>query len=153
MEDSNRVEVVLNDGTVKRGDMVLGCDGVHSLIRQRIWDPANQKIPRPIMVQEKTSIITRWKCLVAMGLVAAKLVEQDMTVVHDDGYSFLFLTQPEKLFFVFFQLEHEFRWPERSQYTNADAEAVVPLLAIQSVRRSCLGGLFHKGRRLYLTPS
>ncbi|EAU36861.1 predicted protein [Aspergillus terreus NIH2624] len=124
-QDSTGVEVILENGAVERGDMVLGCDGVHSLVRQRMWDLANQKIPRIITAQEKTSMVTRWKCLVGMGPPAPALGERDMTVVHDDGYSFLFLTQPDKLFFfVFFRLEHEFCWPERRQYTDADAETL-----------------------------
>ncbi|PKX88406.1 uncharacterized protein P174DRAFT_455572, partial [Aspergillus novofumigatus IBT 16806] len=32
------VEVCLADGTVETGDMVLSCDGVHSLMRSFMWD-------------------------------------------------------------------------------------------------------------------
>jgi 2-polyprenyl-6-methoxyphenol hydroxylase-like FAD-dependent oxidoreductase len=140
-QDCNGVEVSLDDGTVERGDMVLGCDGVHSLVKRRMWDLANQKIPRVITAQEKTSMVTRWKCLVGMGPAAPELGERDMTVVHDDRYSFLFLTQPDKLFFfVFFRLEHEFRWPERRRYTDADAEALAASVASHPICETLVFG-------------
>ncbi|KAF4236331.1 hypothetical protein CNMCM8980_003093 [Aspergillus fumigatiaffinis] len=140
-QDCNGVEVSLDDGTVERGDMVLGCDGVHSLVKRRMWDLANQKIPRVITAQEKTSMVTRWKCLVGMGPAAPELGERDMTVVHADRYSFLFLTQPDKLFFfVFFRLEHEFRWPERRRYTDADAEALAASVASHPICETLVFG-------------
>ncbi|PKX89962.1 FAD-dependent oxidoreductase [Aspergillus novofumigatus IBT 16806] len=140
-QDSNGVEVILGDGTVERGDMVLGCDGVHSLVKQRMWDLANQNIPGVITTQEKTSMVTRWKCLVGMGPAAPELGERDMTVVHDDRYSFLFLTQPDKLFFfVFFRLDHEFRWPERRRYTDADAEALATSVASHPICETLVFG-------------
>ena len=47
------VEVMLADGTCEKGDMVIGCDGVHSLIRETMWDQGNRSIPGLITVQEK----------------------------------------------------------------------------------------------------
>jgi len=48
------VEVVLNDGTVESGDMVLGCDGVHSLVRSAMWDHASKTTAGLITAKEKT---------------------------------------------------------------------------------------------------
>jgi 2-polyprenyl-6-methoxyphenol hydroxylase-like FAD-dependent oxidoreductase len=50
----DRVEVCLADGTVETGDMVLGCDGVHSLMRSFMWDHATKTSPGLIQVKEKT---------------------------------------------------------------------------------------------------
>lgn len=54
VEKSDGIEVILKDGTVEKGDMVLGCDGVHSIVRSRMWELANQQFPRPITAKEKT---------------------------------------------------------------------------------------------------
>jgi 2-polyprenyl-6-methoxyphenol hydroxylase-like FAD-dependent oxidoreductase len=76
-----------------------------------------------------------------MGPAAPELGERDMTVVHADRYSFLFLTQPDKLFFfVFFRLEHEFRWPERRRYTDADAEALAASVASHPICETLVFG-------------
>ncbi len=37
-ETSTGVEVMLSDGTVEKGDIVLGCDGVHSVVRRLMWE-------------------------------------------------------------------------------------------------------------------
>ncbi|KGO77075.1 Monooxygenase, FAD-binding [Penicillium italicum] len=141
------VEVVLDDGTVEKGDMVMGCDGVHSLVRNRMWDFANQKLPRVITTQEKTSIVTSWKCLVGMGPPAPELGEGGMTVVHNNGYSFLFLTQPDKLFFfVFFRLDKSFTWPQRQRYTDADAEELAASVANHSLCETLVFGEIWKKR-------
>ena len=47
------VEVRLADGSREKGDLVIGCDGVHSLIRETMWDQGNKSIPGLITVQEK----------------------------------------------------------------------------------------------------
>ena len=54
-EDSNSVEVKLGNGTVEVGDMVLGCDGVRSMVRTCMWDNANLTNPGKITAKEKTS--------------------------------------------------------------------------------------------------
>ncbi|KAI9369639.1 hypothetical protein BJX61DRAFT_545412 [Aspergillus egyptiacus] len=152
-DSSTGVEVILEDGSVERGDMILGCDGVHSLIRTKMWEFANRSttIPRPITVQEKTSLVTCWKCLVGVAPAMPELGERDMTVVHDDRYSFLFLTQPTKtFFFVFFRLKgregEEFCWPQRKRYTDADAEEVAVRIAHHPVCETLVFGEVWKRR-------
>lgn len=48
------VEVKLSDGTIEKGDMVLGCDGVYSLMRGLMWDHANKTTTGLITAKEKT---------------------------------------------------------------------------------------------------
>ena len=36
-QDAARVRVVLDDGTVESGDIVIGADGVHSSVRALMW--------------------------------------------------------------------------------------------------------------------
>jgi len=48
------VEVTMADGTVERGDIVVGCDGVNSLVREIMWDFANKTTPGMITAKEKT---------------------------------------------------------------------------------------------------
>lgn len=48
------VEVTLKDGSVEKGDMVLGCDGVHSKTRSLMWQHADATAPGLITEKEKT---------------------------------------------------------------------------------------------------
>jgi 2-polyprenyl-6-methoxyphenol hydroxylase-like FAD-dependent oxidoreductase len=49
------VEVTLTNGDVETGDIVLGADGVYSMVRSIMWEQANKAQPGLITVQEKTS--------------------------------------------------------------------------------------------------
>ncbi len=48
------VAVELSDGTLETGDVLLGCDGVHSLVRSAMWDHASSTAAGLITVKEKT---------------------------------------------------------------------------------------------------
>lgn len=50
----NGVQVTLADNTVEEGDIVIGADGVHSIVRQLMWDHANTLAPNTITAAEKT---------------------------------------------------------------------------------------------------
>lgn len=54
-EDEDGVEVFCNDGTSERGDLVIGCDGVHSKVRQTMWENAAKLDPALITASEKKS--------------------------------------------------------------------------------------------------
>lgn len=54
-EDEEGVEVFCDDGTSERGDLVIGCDGVHSKVRQTMWENAAKLEPGLITASEKKS--------------------------------------------------------------------------------------------------
>ena len=55
VDNENEVYVELEDGSVEKGDLVVGCDGVHSTVREAMWTIANQTIPDFITNKEKQS--------------------------------------------------------------------------------------------------
>lgn len=44
-EDEHGVQVRLADGTYERGDIVVGADGVHSKVRELMWEHVNALPP------------------------------------------------------------------------------------------------------------
>jgi 2-polyprenyl-6-methoxyphenol hydroxylase-like FAD-dependent oxidoreductase len=54
IETKDGVRVEMTDGTIEEGDILLGCDGVHSKVRELMWKNANEIIPNYITVKEKT---------------------------------------------------------------------------------------------------
>ncbi|KAI1444244.1 FAD/NAD(P)-binding domain-containing protein [Annulohypoxylon stygium] len=136
-QNANGVEVLLSDGTSEKGDLVLGCDGVYSRIRNLMWNHADAVSPGRISSEEKSSLKTNWKCLVGTGPPEPGLGERDMTVVHDNRFSFLALTQPNRAFwFVFFRLDEPFAWPQRANYTTKEAEELAASIADHPVSDS-----------------
>lgn len=55
IQDDEGIRVVLADGTVEKGDIVVGCDGVNSIVRHAIWAHANEAVPNYITSTEKRS--------------------------------------------------------------------------------------------------
>lgn len=53
-EDSDGVKVFLDDGSVESGDIVVGADGVHSTVRNIMWEHANQRSPGTISNREQS---------------------------------------------------------------------------------------------------
>ena len=53
-ESEDGVRVSLDDGSYEDGDMVVGCDGVASAVRQIMWDNANKAVPNTISKKEMT---------------------------------------------------------------------------------------------------
>ncbi|KAI9164120.1 FAD-dependent monooxygenase DEP2 [Paramyrothecium foliicola] len=148
------VEVVLNDGTVEVGDIVLGCDGVNSRVRGFMWDHANKTSMGTITAKEKRAMKTMWKCLVGTGPPVPELGERDMTAIHNNRYSFLTLTQPDRVFwFAFFRLDKATSWPHRARYTDQDADALAATVADHPVSDTLLfGELWKKKDRGALIP-
>lgn len=53
IEEAESTKVVLADGTEYFGDLVVGADGVHSKVREIMWEKANRTIPHFITAAEK----------------------------------------------------------------------------------------------------
>ncbi|KAK7757299.1 hypothetical protein SLS62_000849 [Diatrype stigma] len=52
-EENSKVHVRLADGKTFTGDLVVGADGVHSMMREIMWEKANSAVPGMIPSQEK----------------------------------------------------------------------------------------------------
>ncbi|KAH8197653.1 hypothetical protein TruAng_008197 [Truncatella angustata] len=130
----DRVEVKLSTGEVETGDMVLGCDGVHSLVRNIMWDHATKTSPGLIQTKEKTSLKTSWKTLVFITPGIPELGERDLTVTYNDGFTFLVTSQPNAVyFFVIFRHDKPFTWPRRERHTDAEADELAARVADKPV--------------------
>jgi 2-polyprenyl-6-methoxyphenol hydroxylase-like FAD-dependent oxidoreductase len=53
IETQQGVRVTLADGSYEEGDIVVGCDGVRSMVRDKIWRMANKISPKLISDREK----------------------------------------------------------------------------------------------------
>lgn len=146
-QDENGVEVVLADGTVEKGDILIGADGVRSPVRSVMWECANKKTPGLITAKEKTCMKTRWKLLLGMGPAAPELGFNDMTVSHDSNYSLMCLTQPDHCYFsAFFKLDQEYSWPTIKRYTAEEAEEAAASIADHPVSDTIVFGELWKKR-------
>ncbi|KAH6603968.1 fad binding domain-containing [Trichoderma cornu-damae] len=137
----DRVEVKLGDGTVEVGDMVLGCDGVHSHMRTLMWQHAGKTSPGLIPNKEKTSLKTSWKTLALTTPPIPELGDSYLTVTYNRGITFLATSQPHAVyFFVIFALDEPFTWPHRERYTEEDAQKLADLVIDKPITQELLFG-------------
>ncbi|KAJ5918466.1 FAD-dependent monooxygenase [Penicillium verhagenii] len=116
------VKVLLEDGSIEEGDLVIGCDGVHSAVRSLMWRNANAKIPGYITTTEKKSLFCDWTALVGLSPTLPGMSNCDMTCTHYPGRSFLVIGQKTYTFwFVFFKNPQRLHWPSRPRWSDADA--------------------------------
>ena len=57
LQDSESATVVLEDGTKETGDIVIGTDGVHSKVREFIWEHARRSQKSGDVEELKTSML------------------------------------------------------------------------------------------------
>lgn len=128
---------------------MIGCDGIHSLVRQKMWDNADKVSPGLITIKERkgsptpnaydiqvqyanvnfTAMMTSWTCLVGMGPGTPGL-RSELSCTHNNGYNFLIGTQPHRtFFFVFFRVDKPYSQYTRPRWTEKDAnEAAAKVL-------------------------
>ncbi|KAL1862373.1 hypothetical protein Plec18170_001199 [Paecilomyces lecythidis] len=147
-QDKDGVEVILADGTVEKGDMVLGADGVRSPVRSMMWEHANKKTPGFITAEEKRkSMKTSFKVLLGMGPPASEVGERDMTICSDSRFVLTTVSQPTHLFFCVYQkLEKDLFWPRQPRYTTEDMEALAESVADHPVSDTIVFGELWKKR-------
>ncbi|KAL8766492.1 MAG: hypothetical protein Q9194_006251 [Teloschistes cf. exilis] len=143
VDNEEEAFVELDGGSVERGDLIVGCDGVHSTVRKAMWEIANQTIPNFITPQEKQTMVTTYSCLlgIAPQQAGTGFNEQDMIFVSNQGYTFQFLTQPDKIYFmIHHKLPEPVRWPNRIRYSEKDAEELAAKFAEHPIGDSLVFG-------------
>jgi FAD dependent monooxygenase len=55
IDNDDEAGVELADGSIEHADIVVGCDGVHSTVRDSMWANANRSIPGYISKKEQES--------------------------------------------------------------------------------------------------
>ncbi|CAN9317351.1 unnamed protein product [Alternaria alternata] len=117
----------LADGSVEVGDMVIGADGVHSLVRQLMWDYASEFEPGTIPENEKEVMrFSEFRGIFGVSTVkdSFNLGPADTHVVLGQDNTKMVFTQHGKVYWGI-TFKDEAHLPEkRDKATEADIEAV-----------------------------
>ncbi|KAF4778492.1 hypothetical protein HER10_EVM0005774 [Colletotrichum scovillei] len=148
-EESSKTRVILADGREFVGDVVVGADGVHSKVREIMWDKANAANPGMITVEEKRAMVTQYNAIVMASSPVPGLGSHDMEVTSNDKFSFLLLCQPEWISIIVHNKlpeEQHCTWPTRRRYTESDMEALVSKISEYPVTETVVFGELWKRR-------
>ncbi|EXK33707.1 hypothetical protein FOMG_10958 [Fusarium oxysporum f. sp. melonis 26406] len=149
IEDNSSARVVLADGREFVGDVVVGSDGVHSKVREIMWDKANALRPGMITVDEKRAMVTQYNAIVMASSPVPGIGAHDMEITSNDKYSFLLLCQPDWISIIVHSKlpeDQQCTWPTSRRYTEADMEALVSKISERPVTDTVVFGELWKRR-------
>lgn len=150
IDSEDGIEVKLEDGTSEHGDILIGCDGVHSQVRELMWRNANKLCENYISADEKrcrlpfplrtlngvcidglfTALITTYNSLIGVAKTIPGIGTRDMHWVCHTGLSFLILTQPDQTyFFVNWKMPQQMRYPTKAKWSVDEAEKAAQSVA------------------------
>lgn len=128
------VHVLLTDGTVEEGDIVIGADGVHSDVRSQMWDYASKSEPSVVPESDKTVLFSEYDAMFGVSKMDGHhedygMAAAETNVVFGQGVTKLFFQQQgEQLWAIVFKDKYS-QPPKRFKATDGDMEEVAKRFA------------------------
>ncbi|CAK3773367.1 FAD binding domain [Lecanosticta acicola] len=133
------VVVECEDGSSYDGDLVVGCDGVHSKVRQEMWRLAGENNPEHFTEKERSKMTAEFICLYGISNSVPGIHQGDLGNVNGKGSSFLVIGGKDgRVFWFYFEkLDKVYHYHESDfpRYSREDAEK----LAEKMLWRLCYG--------------
>lgn len=103
--DHNKKEVVVvcEDGTAVSGDVLVGCDGVHSKVRHELWRISHLQEPDAIDPKDKELLFAEYNCLFGISTSTTGIVDGEMEVNHTPGFSTMIIGGKGKIYWFIFK--------------------------------------------------
>ncbi|KAF4548583.1 FAD-binding domain-containing protein 25 [Elsinoe fawcettii] len=96
------IRVVTTDGRVEEGDLVIGADGVHSTIRQQMWDYAAKHEPGSIPECDQQVFSSEFAGLFGVSELTDDMgfLDSESNVVFGHDHTEMVFTQPGKTYWA-----------------------------------------------------
>jgi 2-polyprenyl-6-methoxyphenol hydroxylase-like FAD-dependent oxidoreductase len=123
--DHNNEEVIVlcEDGTAVSGDILVGCDGVHSKVRQELWRVSDYQEPGAFDQKDRDMLFAEYNCLFGIFTKIEGIHSGDINVTNTRGTSTMVIGGKGKvLWFVFEKMDKVYHVPNIPRYTQEDAE-------------------------------
>ncbi|PYI08852.1 FAD/NAD(P)-binding domain-containing protein [Aspergillus sclerotiicarbonarius CBS 121057] len=122
------VMVTTVDGSTHQGDILIGADGVHSLVRQLMAEQISRRDPAR-GAEINHAFTSEYKCVFAVSRNDPNqpfLPDATIHSLYCDGHSAAVATGvPGLVFWFFFVKTPLTRWPHCPRFTDADADALI----------------------------
>lgn len=101
--NKNEVIVLCEDGTAVSGDVLVGCDGVHSKVRHELWRLSHLQEPDAIDPKDKDLLFAEYNCLFGISTATEGLPDGEMNVNYTEGFSTMTIGGKGKLYWFMFK--------------------------------------------------
>ncbi|KAL1873344.1 hypothetical protein Plec18167_006394 [Paecilomyces lecythidis] len=92
--DPSSVTVTTGTGRKFVGDLVVGADGIHSKVRQQMWEESRKTDPNWIDSSEDQAVPATWACIFGISKGVQGLEKGAMTSVFNEHFSYLMTSGP-----------------------------------------------------------
>ncbi|RJE24349.1 FAD binding domain protein [Aspergillus sclerotialis] len=123
----SRIEVVTDAGTTFTGDLVVGADGVHSIVRSEMWKLDS----RLVSSREKNSMTVDYACVFGISSAVPGLETGDQVNAFYDGLTIVTIhgKNGRVFWFVIQKLDRTYTYPDTVRFSNADADRLCQKIA------------------------
>ncbi|KAI9745064.1 MAG: hypothetical protein M1818_001342 [Claussenomyces sp. TS43310] len=121
------VKVTMTDGSSYTGDILVGADGVHSTIRQKMWNLANEMSPGYIPASEETAAACDYSCIFGISKPCKGIEPGGLHSIFRHKSSYLVNGGPNGrvYWFYFYKLPKKVCGSNIPVYTKADEDRVI----------------------------
>ncbi|KAL0256828.1 hypothetical protein SLS55_007637 [Diplodia seriata] len=118
------IELHTADGAVIRGDLVVGCDGVHSTIRSEMWRIARAAQPEAF-AEDASAFVSEYRCLFGIsGPVPAMGSGDSHLTTGKAGYLLFDGANGDVFWFLYKKMDRKYTWPDVARFTPQQGEAL-----------------------------
>ncbi|KAK7998548.1 hypothetical protein PG991_015027 [Apiospora marii] len=119
----DKVSIKLDTGDIVTGDLLVGADGVHSVVRSEMWRLGNEKIPGCFKGEGPDSITCQWAALFGIADLADLGLQPGASITGGKDQTMAYMTGKGKAYFVHNHiLPKELRGSEIRRFTEADRD-------------------------------
>lgn len=101
--NESEVAVTCDDGTTISGDVLVGCDGVHSTVRREMWRLAHLQEQTSFDPTDKDLLLAEYQCLFGISTHTKGVNDSEISVNHDEGFSTMVIGGKQKVFWFMFK--------------------------------------------------
>ncbi|KAE8366612.1 hypothetical protein BDV27DRAFT_155752 [Aspergillus caelatus] len=119
----SHIEVATSSGQVYTGDLVVGADGVHSVVRSEMWKLADTLEPGRVSKREKRSMKVEYACVFGISSPVPGLSLGDQVNSFHDGLTIITIhgKNGRVFWFVIKKLDDTYTYPDTVRFSSADA--------------------------------
>ncbi|KAF1843132.1 FAD binding domain-containing protein [Cucurbitaria berberidis CBS 394.84] len=149
--DHNKNEVVVfcEDGTAVSGDVLVGCDGVHSKVRHELWRLAHLQEPDAIDPNDKELLSAEYNCLFGISTATTGVIDGEMGVNHSEGFAMMIIGGKGKVYWFIFKRLDKIWYdtvPNIPRYTKQDMDTYAESIQDANITRDIKFGHVWKNR-------